>query len=181
MPNANEININLLPRENLEETSLGKSISWMLTIGKSIVFMTFSIIVFSFLYRFNLDKKVEILQEEVQNNINEINSLKDEEQEIRNIQAKLDFSDELLGERPNIAEVLRRIENSLPIQSSLSELTLNNNKLTFEGVTDNEVTFSNFLTALKKQEPFREIVIDNLKSGGVKDPTINFKITLVIK
>ena len=180
MPNVKDIKINLIPNNNIDNSTIGKSISWMLTIGKTIVFLTFASIVFSFLYRFNLDKQVEILIEEVSQNIDTIQSMQEEEKKIRNLQAKLEFTDSLLSERPNIAEVLRRLENSLPIQSSLKEISLNDNKLTFEGETDNEVTFSNLLTALKKQETFNEIIIDHLQSGGVQNPTITFKITLHI-
>jgi Tfp pilus assembly protein PilN len=182
MPKDKEYNfkVNLLPRTEFEKTQIGKFLSWTLTTGKSIVFLTFSIVVFGFLYRFQLDKQIEVFTDDIKSDINEVRQLQEEEAVIRGVQAKLDFSQELLMELPDISEILRNVENSLPVQSYLSSIELNRNQLTIVGKADNEITFSSLLAALQEQAIFQEIVIDSLRSGGVVDPTISFIITLTV-
>jgi Tfp pilus assembly protein PilN len=182
MPKDKEYNfkVNLLPRTEFEKTQIGKFLSWTLTTGKSIVFLTFSIVVFGFLYRFQLDKQIEVFTDDIKSDINQVRQLQEEETVIRGVQAKLDFSQELLMELPDISEILRNVENSLPVQSYLSSIELNRNQLTIVGKADNEITFSSLLTALQEQAIFQEIVIDSLRSGGVVDPTISFIITLTV-
>lgn len=173
--------INLIPKYDISQTSVGKSLQWVLTVGKTIVFLTFSAVVFSFVYRFSLDKKIEALNEQIEHRVDQITEFQDEEFAIRNLQAKLDFVDELLSEQPNMLEVFRSVENSLPVQSKLDSITFSRNVLSIEGKTKNEVTFSNLLDSLTKQKIFNEIVINNLKSGGVQNPEINFEINLKVE
>ncbi|NMB56529.1 PilN domain-containing protein [Candidatus Beckwithbacteria bacterium] len=172
--------INFLNNKKLDNTKIGKVINWATTIGKSIICLTFSFVIFSFIYRFYLDHQIELLTEKIQNNINEIDQYSQHEKNIIDFQSKLNLVEEKTKDEIVYIKVFRALEICMPKQSQLKNIEMNKKSLKIEGTTQNEVIFSNFLNALKKQEIFSQIIIDDLKTEGVLNPKISFVIKLQI-
>jgi Tfp pilus assembly protein PilN len=175
-----ELTVNFLKSTSFETSKAGKVIDWLLTIGKSIVFLTFAVVVFSFAYRFYLDKQIDTLNDKISANINQIKTFSQDENNIRIFQKQLKITNNVTASQQNINKILTALENALPAASQIDKLQFSGNSMTFEGTTKNEIVFAGFLNNLQQNKIFSEITIDNLKSGGVDNPTIIFSIRLNI-
>ncbi len=174
---TSNLSINFLSHTNIEATKLGKTIAWALTAGKAIVFLVFLMVMAAFLYRFYLDKKIETLQEVMDENVSRIQEYSDSEPKMRALQAKLDTIDTLTETQQNTSIVLKKVETSLPVGTVLDNIEIaQNGTVTFKGTTPNEVIFAGLLEALKSQPEFNGIIVDELRSGGVQNPQITFSL-----
>jgi len=182
MPKKKEtLTINFLSETSFESSKAGKVITWVLTIGKVIVFITFLVVMGGFIYRFTLDKRIESLNEEIETNVEAIQEYSDIEFRIRKVQSKLDKIETLTTTgSQDMVPVFRKIENNLPLGTQLESIDLRSNTVTFKGTTLNEKLFAALLAALKKQPEFGEITIDELQSGGVANPEITFSVKIVL-
>ena len=57
--------INLLPREEFEQKTVGRFLIWALTVGRWIVIVTELIVITAFLSRFKLDRDLANLYEKI--------------------------------------------------------------------------------------------------------------------
>jgi len=64
---AQKSQIELLPREEWEETSFGKFLKWLLTVGRYIVIFTELVVILAFLSRFKLDRDLTDLYKQIEN------------------------------------------------------------------------------------------------------------------
>ncbi|MGI5827848.1 MAG: PilN domain-containing protein [Patescibacteria group bacterium] len=176
------LTVNFLTSTNFENSKLGKAINWALTIGKTLVFITFTVVVGALLYRFSLDRKVSALNEQIDEDVAAIQEYSEIEFKIRRLQDKLDTIDTILtsDNSQDMVLVLRKIENSLPLGTQLELISFSGNRLTFKGKTLNEKLFAAMLAALKKVPEFEEISVDELQSKGVINPEITFSIQIEI-
>lgn len=172
------LRINFLSGRKFNESRVGRIITWALTVGKVIVFTSFAVIMGIFVYRFYLDKQIESLQEKINNNVNEIQSYAEREKEIRLVQDKLSGLKTILDEEISLFEVTSKIEERLPQYSSLENISIAGDKITLTGTTRDETYFAAFLSSLKKEERFKELVVNEISSGGILDPKLSFSMNI---
>lgn len=175
------LTINFLSGQSLEGTKLGKIISWVLSIGKIVVFITFAIVIGSFIYRLTLDQKIENLQEEIEENIEGINKNSVIENKIKITQTKLSGIKDIMNSSNDFNFALGQLEKSIPITVFLDKLSLGTSGIILSGISDNELSFSTFLSSLREKEEFSEIIVDEIVSGGVDNPEVTFSINLKLK
>ncbi len=175
-----EIKVNFLKNVCLEDTYFGKTVKWILTVGKAIVFISFSIIIFIFFYRYTLEKKIDYLSDKINSAITDISQYEQQESSIRILQNKLNAIDKNNTSQIKYFLVLDTIENNLPINSSLKNIEIDNENILISGEAKNEITFSSLLSSLKNEKLFEEIIVNNLNSGGVINPVITFEISMVL-
>lgn len=177
---SNPIKINLLGDKQLDSTQIGKIINWGLTIGKSIVFLTFAIVIICFFYRFSLDKKVENLNDKITENLDTIQTFSEIEPRIRKAQTQVTIMNDITSGQEVIELILRKIENSISLDTRITiiDINLNDNTLKIKGETNNEMVFNQILNTIKAQKEFVHISVDELSSGGVLDPTVKFLINI---
>ena len=176
----NSISINLFTGNRFANVQIHTAINWALTGGKFILFLTFLIVIISLLYRFSLDRKIEVLTESITSTTSSIQDMDVQEAKIRRLQKQLQIIDEIITTYPAINQYFPKLEANLPKTVTLESLTLNGLELKFQGKAPNEIVFANLLTALRNQSDFSEIVIDELQSGGLENPEIIFNIKLML-
>ncbi|PIP53077.1 hypothetical protein COX08_02955 [Candidatus Beckwithbacteria bacterium CG23_combo_of_CG06-09_8_20_14_all_34_8] len=179
------ITINILQQLRFDASPAGKTAHWILTIGKAGVLFTFSIIALTLMYRFTLDRKVEIIHDLIKQNITTIqnyNESNDLENKIRGAQNKINFINNLSGLSQNGVLYFQKIESSLPNNVFLETLNIDyqNQSIQLRGKTADETIFSQMINALRKQEDFGEISIDQIQSGGAVNPEITFTMNIVL-
>ena len=172
------INVNLLSSDKFESTSVGKIIHWALSAGKIILFIVFLAVIGSLIYRFNLDRQIENLTQNIETNTYAIQEFSQTEARIINLQNKLNHIDDLTTNQPQLNLALRKLENNLPLNVYLETIDVSQNQINFIGIAANEAVFSNMLSALQSETDFSEIVIDELQSSGLQNPEVNFTIRL---
>jgi len=176
------ITINVLQRLRFDASPAGKTAHWVLTVGKAGVLFTFSIITLTLMYRFTLDRKVETVRDLIKQNIATIQNYNDLENKIRQAQKKIDFIANLSPISQNGIAYFQKIESSLPKNVFLETLGIDyqNQSIQIRGKAADEIVFSQMINALRKQEDFGEISIDQIQSGGAVNPEITFTINIVL-
>lgn len=176
------ITINVLQRLRFDASPAGKTAHWVLTVGKAGVLFTFSIITLTLMYRFTLDRKVETVRDLIKQNIATIQNYNDLENKIRQAQKKIDFIANLSPISQNGITYFQKIESSLPKNVFLETLGIDyqNQSIQIRGKAADEIVFSQMINALRKQEDFGEISIDQIQSGGAVNPEITFTINIVL-
>ncbi|OGD62183.1 hypothetical protein A2160_01380 [Candidatus Beckwithbacteria bacterium RBG_13_42_9] len=173
---APKTNINLLPKNELEKTSLGKFFKWALTFGKYIVIVTQLIVIVAFLFRFKLDQDLDGLNERISQQQQVVSSYQDLEQEVRVLQDRLSALKDITNEQTLLSLSLGSLNQVMPLEVGLTSLTLNKSNFTLEGRSLSEVGLATLVYGLQNQPIFDNIVVRSVSTGGAKDPTLSFAL-----
>ena len=170
-------NINLLPKEELEKTTIGKFIKWALGIGRYIIIFTELIVIVAFIARFKLDQDLTRLREEIQKKQTIINSYAQFEQKVKFLQKQLAFIKRTEGESLSASQVLSELSQITPIDVVFSELSIAQNQIIIKGSGLSNIGLNTFLNGLKNSKNFSQINLENVVSKGIKDPTLKFELS----
>src|SRR3990167_2747697 len=114
------LSVNLLSQDAFSASIVGKVLLWALSIGRYIVVFTEAIVILSFLSRFKLDRDLTDLNTGIEQQLAIIQSFGDLEQNIRNLQEKLDFIAALETQLPPQA-VVNHLAQAIPPDVQLTE------------------------------------------------------------
>lgn len=174
MPNKKTVTINFISKD----TTFGQIVNWALTIGKAIVFTSFTVVMGLFLYRFSLDRKIVYLQKKINDHVNEISSYSSIENDIRLYQDKFNGLEYLFSSANDSNYFLQAIESRLPKNTLLKNLSIHKNNISMQGSVTDEFSFVALLNSLKKEDVFADISVSEITSGGVSNSTIDFSINI---
>lgn len=169
--------IDLLSKEGLEKTPIGKFLQWGLTFGRYIVIFTELIVIIAFLSRFKLDRDLAKLHEEIQEKQAIIVSLEELENDVRFLQKRLEFIKKTELESLKPAPILEELSQITPIDLTFSELEIKTDSTSIKGNCLSKIGLSTFLNGLKSNERFSQIELGSISSKGKKDPTLKFELS----
>jgi Tfp pilus assembly protein PilN len=162
---AQKSQIELLPREEWEETSFGKFLKWLLTIGRYIVVFTELVVILAFLSRFKLDRDLTDLYKQIENKQAIIQNSADFETDFRFLQKQLSTIKDLRKEQRQSQALLEEIASLTPIDVSFSDLTVTGNQAYFTAEALSEAGLATFINNLKASPNFTNLTIDTLSVG----------------
>ncbi len=168
--------INLLPGE---KQPLGKFLTWVLTYGRYIIIGTEIIVLLAFLSRFKFDRELTDLHQSIAQKQAVILAANDLEKKVRNLQNHLLIIKRLEKQRDTSPELLSAFEQLTPSEVTLTEISLNSNRLTISAVAVTNQSFTTFIKNLSSSSFFGDISLDNVRkadSGGIK-----FTVTASLK
>jgi hypothetical protein len=175
MPKRKDVlTINFIAKRNLGKLKLKEILDWVFTAGKILVFITFGILVAALTYRYSLDLQIEKLTDGIELNVREIGKYGNFEYKFRHLILKLDEAGDIIEGERHITPILRDLEDSLPLSTKLTNITITENSMSIEGSCPNEIIFTSMLLVLKENKKFYEIVVDEIISGGVSRPEVEF-------
>lgn len=173
--------INLLLKDQFQQTPLGKFIKWALNFGKYIVIIVELIVVIAFVARFKLDQDLNQLGESISEKQNIIASFGALESNVRIVQKQLAVIKEELQNQPVLAEKLSELSSVTPKDTFFEELNFSKDSVSFSGASPTEASLATLISEMQKSKIFTNIVVDSISSGGVKNPTIVFKVKASFK
>lgn len=173
--------INLLVKKESAKDFTEQLLAWAITYGRYIIILTQITVLFVFFARFKLDRDYTDLKESITQKQVLIESIKDIEGEIRQIQKKLSNVDGVLENQDYHLNVLRFFQNKAPSDISLSILSINKDRLSFSGSVKDLRSFNFLLSQLEQDPLFSEVTLEDILRG--KEGKIEFKIqtTIVLK
>lgn len=117
------IAINLIPQDPFLESIPGKFLTWALSVGRYIVVFTELIVILTFLSRFQLDRELTDLNEQILQQVAIIESYEATEPKYLNLQKQTNF---ILQKQQNesIVSTLTMLEKTLPLDVKLEDLNL---------------------------------------------------------
>lgn len=164
MPAPNKtLKVNLLPKEIFDETYTGQFFQWALTYGRYIIIITQIVVLGVFFARFRLDRENVDLKESIQQKQALISSVKDVENEVRNIQERLLQIKKIESTQYVPLSVLNFLQDVTPTAIFYKHIKISSGQLSLSGSGNNLHTLSGLLFQLKKSGRFSEITLDDIQ------------------
>lgn len=168
--------INLLPEEELQKTTSGKIILWVLTTFRTIVIVTELIVMSAFLSRFWLDAQNADLTERIDQNKNTILDYAKLEADFKSTQKKLEYFRNLSDAGKTADESLKASISSLPEDVFLSSLSFGGTSVEILGSTPSEKSIQQFIVNLNSRGTFATVNLIDMRSDQFSPDLLNFKI-----
>ncbi len=168
------LKINLLPKEEFDETLAGQFLKWALTYGRYIIILTQIVVLGVFFLRFKLDREHVDLKESIQQKQALLSSVKEVEDEVRIIQDRLFQIKTIESKQYVVANVLTFLQDITPTDISYKDIAISEDKFSLIGNGKNLRNLSSLLLYLKQSNRFKEITLDDIQRK--LDGTITFKV-----
>lgn len=170
-----QININLIINTAKEASLSGQVLSWAITYGKYIIIITQIVVLVVFFLRFKFDRDHTDLKELVSQKQALVESISDLESEIRRIQTKLTFINQVTTNQTTVLTVLRFLQDHLPSDIIFSTLAINKDNLSFNATTKDLRSFNYVLKQLQQDKKFSEVMLEDIIRQKISG-RIEFKI-----
>jgi len=178
---ASQRKINLLPKDEFELTPSGRMIKWAVGVGRWVVVFTELVVICAFLSRFYFDTKLANYFDEIKQKKAMVDSAITFEQNFREIQKKTQVIKGILAKESKPSELLLGLNSLIPLDVSLTEVGINNNKLNLSGYTLSENGLNVFLRGLTSYPQLTSVSLNNVSVKKETAPAINFSISAEIK
>lgn len=172
------IHINLLKAQDKPEKIHLQLVKWLLSMGRYIIIFVELIVLSAFIARFKFDADLANYKEQIDQQVPYIESLKTDEQLIRQAQKQLATIKDLKQTRKDYAAVFKKIADQTPQKIILSNINIENDKgkLQFKitGHATNNNELGTMIRGFKEDGAFNNINIANI---GLDNGVIKFTIT----
>lgn len=162
-----DIIINLLPEDPFFQTIFGRSLRWILSIGRYLVIFTELVVIVSFATRFTLDRKITDLNRSIAQKMSVIESYGDLEQRFIKFQAKIDQYVELTKGQ-NLTNVFTQLSAITPREVSVEKLTISQDKIIVSGQSLNQESFNSLINNLQLSKNFTEVSVGKITVNADK-------------
>ena len=175
---AQKKTINLLLEDELEKSPLGRFLKWALTTGRYIIVFTELIVIIVFLSRFKLDRDLANLHEEIAQKQTIITASAELENEVRFLQKRLAAINKVQKQSLETSLILKELGEIIPLDVFFSELKIQKNSISLAGISLSNTGIATFLNGLKSSDRFEQLDLKSVSSGGEKDPTLKFQVSV---
>jgi Tfp pilus assembly protein PilN len=178
MPATSSVSVNLLGNDNFSESPIGRIVAWAITYGRYIMITTEIIVLLAFISRFSLDRKLSDLNESIGQKQAIIESNLPFEEELTRVSTQLTRVKTLMATQNKPYELLQIIKSILPMDATLSQLTITTDKIsaiTTIGSTESLAVFMNNLQSVKQ---FVKVDIGEIKKLPIQGVQFQFTVSL---
>lgn len=176
-----KVPINLLPREEFAETTLGRILAWITSTFRIIVIVTELVVLLAFLSRFWLDAQNADLNELIEQKQAVIATSSEFEREFRSIQKRLGVFSGLTSNKETASETLNSIVRSMPPDVLLASLLLSGETVQVEGLSPTERGIQQFIVNLESSELFQKVTLVEVEANQADESLTLFKINITPK
>ncbi len=173
--------INLLPKNQFETSSVGKLVQWAVDTGRWIVVLTEFVVICAFLSRFYFDTKLANLFDEVKQKQAIVDSALSFEESFRAVQDKIKIIKSMLAEERKPSTAMAEITQFLPLDTFLTSINLNREKLSISGYSLSERSLNVLLSQLVFKSGLKEVSLDSVSSPKDDSQGIIFTISAETK
>ncbi|HOI04925.1 MAG TPA: PilN domain-containing protein [Candidatus Woesebacteria bacterium] len=167
------LDVNLVPKDPFLETAIGRSLKWTVNVGRYIVIFTQLVVIVSFLTRFFLDRQVTDLNVTINQQKNAIEAYHDLEENFLFVQAQIADVKQLQQES-NLIEIFPILNETIPDNVILDELTIKPNEVLFTGIALSQEALNVLVNNVKLSPYFTDIAMDKIESRGENLPGLTF-------
>lgn len=180
MPSSKkQASINLLIKDEFGESFSEQLLTWILSYGRYIIIITQIVVLSVFFLRFKIDREHTDLRELVSQQQSILETLTDNEEEIRKVQTRLSNIKQISENNDAIIKVILYLQKHTPTDTVYSNLTLDKERITFNATSLNLRSFSYLLRELQNEQKFSDVTLENIlrRDNG----RVEFKISAKIK
>lgn len=173
--------INLLPKDQFEYSTAGKLIKWAVSVGRWIVVLTEFVVICAFISRFYFDTVLANLFDDIKQKKAIVSSASAFEETFRQTQTKLKVIKTLLAEEKRPSVVIEDIGKAMPLDATLSQVIIEDTKITLSGSALSENSLKIFLAQLLKNPKLNQVSLTNISSQKEALPGVVFTISANLK
>jgi Tfp pilus assembly protein PilN len=166
--------VNLLEKDEFNESPIGRLVNWATTNGRYIIIATEIVVLLAFISRFSLDRKLTDLNEEIEQKSAIIQANTQFENDFNKLQSQLNDLGIITSTQKKPVETIQALKVLLPTGTYLTSFNLENGvvKMSITLIT-NEV-FAILMNNLQNTKLIKEININSIR----RQPQIGTVITL---
>lgn len=172
--------INLLPKDQFENTPIGKFVDWAINVGRWIVVFTELIVICAFLSRFYFDTELSNLFDEIRIKKSMIEANTTFEDNFRQIQEKIKMVKTLLAGENIPSTLFTDIAKIMPLDLTFKNISVSGDSISMSGYCLSENGLRAFLSGLKGIPSLTKINVGNLAQKETL-AGIEFNITAELK
>lgn len=172
--------INLLPQEEFEGSTLGRTLKWAMSTFRIIVIATEMVVMAAFLSRFWLDARNADLNDEIKQKSAIILASADFEKEFRGLQKKLGIFSNLASFEGVISNTMSEVTSRLPASVFLISYSYNKESVQIKGASTDEVAIAQFMVNLENSEAFEKISLTNVDTSQAEG-VLTFSLRIIPK
>ncbi len=154
--------VNLLPLDSFEASFMGRGLKWALTAGRVLVVLTEFVVILAFASRFWFDKRLNDLVEVIDQKKQVVESYSEIESEMRDILARQGPIDKAITRKTTPIGVVEKLGQIIPNTTTLSELTVDEAKVSMSGASDSEAVLAQTLRSLKSFRDMKKINLEEI-------------------
>jgi len=172
---ARKSQIEFLPQEGWEKSTLGKLLKWALSTGRYVVVFTELIVILALLSRFKLDRDLTDLNEQIAQYQAMIDASGEFENQFRFLQERVNQINTLEQKRNTLNQILSEISEIAPINVNFDVLSVSSDKVSLQAQALETNGIETLVANLEKHPRFNQIRLSEL-SGEEKGQLINFHL-----
>lgn len=171
---ADKVSVNLMEKESLEDSPIGRIVNWAITFGRYIMITTEIIVLLAFISRFSLDRKLTDLNEAISQKQAIIEANQDFEYEFRLTKQKIEQIKGMMDQQKIPLTQLMTVKNAMPADLYLEQLSISKEGLNGEAVAGTTNGFAVFLYKLRSQGVFEDVTLGEIKKQPLKGIVFTF-------
>lgn len=175
---ARKLKIDLLLKQDFTKKSAGKLLLWALTVGRYIAIFTELVVIAGVIARFTLDYQRNRITEDILEQKAILASYRPTELRMRRLNEQFSTISRLEKEQVESAGMLEKLAQITPLDLRFESLKLDQQELKIEGLVLSSRGLAAFLSGLQSLPDSQDIVLQSVETGGLKDPTIKFSVSV---
>lgn len=180
MPIKKSKQINLIPQNDFEVSTIGRILKWALSTFRVMVIVTELIVMSAFLSRFWLDTRNSDLNEEIKVNKTQILAYRDVERQFRSMKSRLSIAKKMYS-NPMVNDLLSEVTQIVPEDIMLSSISVAEKQVTIKSFSFSEKSIAQFLANIDKLKSVEKANIAQISSSIGDNIATSFVIKAAIK
>lgn len=177
---AQSSSINLLTAEIKPQGQWDRIYTWTISTAKYIIIITELMVLGAIGYRFVLDSKIAVLDEDIESQNSIMTQRKPEEERIKNLISSVDSIKSMEDSRYSLSSYYIQIQPLIPVGISVSSFSIDIQGCSISGTAANNDVLLQLERNLKSQENLLSQVRMSLNqsAGGATNFTVNFLLNI---
>lgn len=146
--------------------------------GKYILLTTQLVVIVAFLFRFKLDRDLDVLNENIAQKQEAVIAYQDLEHQARIVQDQLETLKAINQNQLVFGNTLGILAQITPLEVEFENISLSQRSISLEGTSLSEAGLATLLNGLRNRPEFNQINLNSVSSGGAKNPILTFTISL---
>lgn len=174
---AHKLTVNLLPPSEFEQSFWGKFLKWAVTTGRYIIILVEMVVIIAFLSRFKLDEELRVVNEQIESQVNYLESQQAQLREFYILQKRISLAEKSLNSRVGVTEMINYVDRKRPLEISIYQQAMTKNEITLSAVTLSEAALGNMLLSMSRDGMWKSLDLTQI----VSDAESGIKFTLSAK
>jgi Tfp pilus assembly protein PilN len=178
---AKESAINLIEKDPLEASAIGRIVSWATTYGRYIMITTEIVVLIAFVSRFSLDRQLTDLNEQINQKQAILEANTQFENDFLKLQDELSKIKTLISTNTKPADTLTLIHLLLPADVQLQTITLSDTNIKVTGAAGSSGGLAVFLDRLRLSKSLSNVSVGDIVQAPGQGLQFQFGADYIVK